>query len=237
MELVSDSVYPGELLKVRIFVTAPPSSGLMVFNNRYPWRGDAYSSDLLTEDGSRIPGGPPSRCFAGARSPEHFLHLPAGESVTLEFEVWGTPPKPGNYSVNIEYTLDSDRKVTYEKEMPLVCVSPDGAIVSRSLLVPPIKRPSVSGDRHELLVMKTESGVFLFHQQSDKHGNVESLKKLVQVDEKSKVIGTFHGLDQGFDGSNHQIWIDYDRNGDIYQLQITITGDIVAGPKRKGKEP
>lgn len=224
-QLNADILFPGEIPKVRITITAPANKALSVIKEERVYRRRVLHFEMFASDGSRMPGEPPS--YHATKADDDFFVLEEGKTKTMVFSV-SQPTKPGKYTLRISFVADPEGKLQLEKELPLTCVEiPQQAIHSKSSLdVAAPGNGEVGREPLELMNVKTEKGYELIYRRIRPYG-VDWCARLLDLDEKSKVVAVFKGnLDPNI--SRREIWLTFDKGSDLYFMRIEdVVGHVL----------
>lgn len=241
VKLVSDKLYVGETPRVTIKLTAPENQGVSVVKNDslIIRKRQALWMDLLQEDGKRVPGGPP--CYEPHKSPDDFVFLPAGKSISIKSSVANYADKPGNYAVQVKFTPTPDENFKVTKELPLTYQEiPNDVIADKVVRKGPvgINDPEDRKEVFELMNVKTEKGHELLYRLSSYEDNKlidVKLDRLLPLDADSKITAITKFPGRG--DVSEQIWLTYNKGGDLYFARIEyVTGVVLENIRLASKD-
>lgn len=215
VELVGDPIFVNELPVIRVTIRAPrdrpvkllkdihnvvlAECGRFVFELHHadpPFKRPEHDRRIGSNRWPNATGAP--------LDDSDFVSLPAGASVTWEFEAWGIPLEPGNYRVRVRVFPFENKQVGVQQELPLRCEEVGERQVSRFQ----------SEDPLDVLLIKSpvpgRNLVFLFDPDQAR------LERLGLIDSKAKVasIGAIPGW-----RSPHGCRIRFKLNGKIEQWE------------------
>lgn len=226
LELLPSRVYPGEEPKVRLTITAPPTGAVTVLRveDVYGRLSGGISLSLLTEDGKRVPGGPP-HLFGSNLSAKHYTWLGLGFSRVSEFRSRYGPPKPGQFTLKVAITPDIHERHTLELEARLTCVEiAEKAVLSRATL--DYVREIASGQKREKLQVMNVKGddrFDLVFTRTDEYGT--KCWRLLALEENSKVAARVKSSRNPEEAD--ELWIEFDKGGQLRFLRVDLAGEIL----------